>query len=106
MWDRILSLLKDKQVTEEVKPVIPEVLEEPSIPEQIDVAPVKMPGKSVHIGYNYLKGMDGDYEDSSKHVRRFINLNKLLRGDYNGKIQSDSEHTEKSFKDIRGEDSE
>lgn len=99
MWDKLLGLFKDKPVTNEIKSVTPtiEVKDSQTLPAS------KIDGKSVHIGYNYLKGLDGDYEDSSKHIRRFINLNKLLRGDYNGKIEATDAEPQSN---LRGEDSE
>lgn len=101
MWDRLLALFKDKPATNEIHSSVPGV-------EEIGgQAPYKgfnpSDGRSTHIGYNYLKGLDGDYEDSSKHVRRFINLNRLLRGDYGGKIETT--HGE-SQSDLRREDTE
>ena len=99
MWNRLLDLFKKNE--EPKVEVVPE-----ESPEQFDTSSVDSsnhgPGRSVNLGYNYLKGLDGDYEDSSKHIRRFINLNRLLRGDYNGKIEADYEDEES---DIRGEDS-
>lgn len=100
MWDKLLALFKDKSVTDEIQSSGPEVQllsGQPSQPSS------KIEGPSTHIGYNYLKGLDGESEDSSKHIRRFINLNRLLRGDYNGKITSTDARTES---DLRGEDSE
>ena len=102
MWDKLLGLFKDKPVTDEIQSAIPDV-SQISNSENFNNSSIKPEGRSVHIGYNYLKGLDGDYEDSSKHMRRFINLNKLLRGKYNGKIEAS--HAEPQS-DIRGEDSE
>lgn len=100
MWDKLLALFKDKPVTEDIQSVVPGV-EQVSAP-----APKisKSDGRSTHIGYNYLKGMDGDLEDSSRHVRRFMNLHKLLRGGYHaGKIASTHAAEEG---DLRGEDAD
>lgn len=96
MWDKLLALFKDKEVSDDIQSPIPTVTPATtSSREQFDASPVSKPshqgmksGRSVHLGYNYLKGMDGDYEDSSKHLRRFINLNKLLRGDYKNSVHS------------------
>lgn len=102
MLSKLLALLKDKPVTKEIRSVVP-IIEETK-----EVVPhsksMKVDGPSTHIGYNYLKGLDGDYEDSSEHIRRFINLNRLLRGNYHaGKIET---HYAEPEGDLRGEDSE
>lgn len=97
MWDKLLALFKNTQQVEEVQSVAP-IVSEQSNPVQVSSEPV---GKSTHIGYNYLKGLNS--EDSTRDIRRFINLNKLLRGSYNGKIETS--HAEPKS-DIRGEDSE
>ena len=99
MWDKLLALFKDTPVTDEVHQPGPTT----SSPDQMDASPTLHHGKSVHLGYNYLKGMDGKYEDSSNHIRRFRSLNKLLRGKYHGKINA-SHETEEG--DLRGEDDE
>lgn len=99
MWEKLLGLFKDKSATENVQSAVPGVEE---IGGQTQYKSAKLEGPSTNIGYNYLKGMDGDYEDSSKQLRRFINLNKLLRGNYNGKITATDAEPEV---DLRGEDS-
>lgn len=101
MWDKLLALFKDKQA-DEIQSTIPEVSKTVNN-NQFEASPVHLSGRSIHLGYNYLKGMDGENEDSSKHIRRFINLNKLLRGKYNGKIEAS--HAEPEG-DLRGEDAE
>lgn len=107
MWDKLLGLLKDTYSDDEIPASIAKrEARRQELARQIEPesSSEKQPdGRSTLIGYNYLKGLDGDYEDSSKHIRRFINLNKLLRGKYNGKIEAS---TTSSESDIRGEDSE
>jgi hypothetical protein len=96
MWDKLFGLFKDTEA-EELKSPVPQV-------QQVQQAPpstMKPDGKSVHIGYNYLKGLDGENEDTSKQLRKFINLNKLLRGRYDGKIATTDED---SIGNIRSED--
>lgn len=104
MWDKLLALFKDKNVTDEIQSSVPDV---PSMSQSsVESAPrgSNTPqGPSSHIGYNYLKGLDGESEDSSKHLRRFINLNKLLRGRYDGKITTTDAEPEGNS---RREDSE
>lgn len=97
MWEKLLDLFKEQPVTDEVQSSVPVVTEQNSLPVS------SKEGKSTHIGYNYLKGLDGESEDSSKHLRRFINLNKLLRGRYNGKIEATDAEPESN---IRREDTE
>lgn len=96
MWDKLLALFKDKDVTDDIQSSVPDV---PAMSESH--SSMKIEGPSTHIGYNYLKGLDGEQEDSSKQLRRFYNLNKLLRGRYDGKITSTDEDT---TRDIRSED--
>ena len=98
MWDRLLKLFRDTPVSPEIQNEAPE---SPVQDVQSSSRGFQLP--STHIGYNYLKGLDGDYEDSSKNIRRFINLNKLLRGDYSGKIETSNAESQR---DIRGEDTE
>lgn len=100
MWDKLLALFKDKEVTDGLQSSVPDVT---PMSGQSEAPSAKIEGPSSHIGYNYLKGLDGESEDSSKHLRRFINLNKLLRGRYDGKITSTDAEPEG---DIRREDSE
>lgn len=100
MWDRLLALFKNQSATDDIESAVP-VISRTSTSDQMDASPIMRSGKSVHIGYNYLKGLDGENEDSSKHIRRFNNLNKLLRGKYNGKIET-SHAAEEG--DLRGED--
>ncbi len=98
MWEKLFGLFKDTQA-EDLKSSVPDVA-----PMSKSSAPVmKSDGPSTQIGYNYLKGMDHDLEDSSKQLRRFINLNKLLRGRYDGKISTSDEEPSS---DLRGEDDE
>lgn len=105
MLDKLLAYLRNRGVEDNTSPsAIPDVSAMTSNSDQMDASPVmKHGGRSTHLGYNYLKGMDGHLEDSSKHIRRFHNLNKLLRGTYHGKIEA-SHATEDE--DIRGEDTE
>jgi hypothetical protein len=83
MWDKLLALFKDKPVTNEIQSVIPDVQ-----PVQQESQPDNRPeGRSVHIGYNYLKGLND--EDDLDQPHKFITLNKLLRGDYkDGKVEA------------------
>lgn len=107
MWEKLLGLLGNSENENYVAPSIAKRdARQQELASQVADIPVPKsdkPGKSTLIGYNYLKGLDGDYEDSSKQLRRFINLNRLLRGKYNGKIEATSGEPES---DIRGEDSE
>lgn len=98
MWDKLFGLFKDTEA-EEVKSAVPQVQQA----QQQPLSSMKSDGRSTHIGYNYLKGLDGENEDSSKQLRRFINLNKLLRGRYDGKITTTDED---SSSNIRSEDDE
>lgn len=97
MWDKLLALFKEQPVIDEGQSSVSTITEQNSLPQSIN------DGKSTHIGYNYLKGLDGESEDSSEHLRRFINLNKLLRGRYNGKIEATDAEPESN---IRREDTE
>jgi len=97
MWNKLLSLLKDKTVTDDIKSAVPQ------IELQQEVNPSMLAGRSTHLGYNYLKGLDGENEDNTRNNRRFINLNRLLRGNYDGKVAST--HAEPQ-KNLRGENSE
>lgn len=104
MWDKIFALF-NKDLTDENAFTLPSRPEQVTLPEApaSDNQISKPDGQSVNIGYSYLKGLDGESEDSSKHIRRFTNLNKFLRGQYNGKIAAT--HAEPEG-DVRGEDSE
>lgn len=108
MWEKLLGLFNNPEDKDYIAPSIAkrdarqqELASQELQPQEISKS--QKHGKSTLIGYNYLKGLDGDYEDSSKHLRRFINLNRLLRGKYNGKIEATSGEPES---DLRGEDSE
>ena len=108
MWEKLLGLLNNQEDENYVAPSIAkrEARQQELASQVADTAEIPKSdkvGKSTLIGYNYLKGLDGDFEDSSKQLRRFINLNRLLRGKYNGKIETTSGEPER---DIRGEDSE
>lgn len=105
MLNKLLAYLRNKGVEDNSSPsAIPDMSKLISSGDQIDASPViKHEGRSTHLGYNYLKGMDGHLEDSSKLIRRFHNLNKLLRGTYHGKIETSHAIEED---DIRGEDPE
>jgi hypothetical protein len=108
MWEKLLGLLSNSEDENYIAPSIAkrEARQQELASQASDVSEIpKMgkEGKSALIGYNYLKGLDGDYEDSSKQLRRFINLNRLLRGKYSGKIETTSGEPES---DLRGEDSE
>jgi hypothetical protein len=91
MWEKLLGLFKDTYGDDEnyIAPSIAkrdarkqELASQVSKPEE-----VKSEGKGTLIGYNYLKGMDD--EDNAERTRRFINLTKLLRGEYkDGKIEA------------------
>lgn len=96
MWDRLFRLFREQNIAENsTEDQTPEV-------ETQDVQD-NPTGKSTHIGYDYLKGLDGNNEDNNKHLRRFINLNKLLRGNFNGKVEASYADAKSN---IRGEDSE
>lgn len=88
MWERLLNLFKDTSTeqSDELEQIDPEVelsqiQEDPS---SINTTPVKShshgsyngPGRM--IGFNYLKRR-GESDESPK---KFINLGKLLRGNY------------------------
>lgn len=101
-WDKLFALFNKDLTEEQYTP--PQRSVQDVQPTEAPANRMIMPdGPSTNIGFNYLKGLDDESEDSSKHMRRFINLNKLLRGSYDGKIaQTDA----KSESNIRGEDSE
>lgn len=90
MWDKLLALFKDKSVTDNIQSAVPQVESQPT---QINSS-MKSDGKSTHIGYNYLKGLGDDEDSNNGRARRFINLNRLLRGDYDGKITATDEESE------------
>lgn len=94
MWDKLLSLFKEQPLVEEIRPVVQRV-------ERVADSPAptvkKMDGPSTNIGFNYLKGMD-DEENNPSRSRRFINLNRLLRGDYDGKIAGSDEEPQKDIR--------
>lgn len=109
MWDKLLKIFEETKNEEEIPASIAkrdarkqQLEKETSQQSQVPLEKNEK-GQGVLIGYNYLKGLDEDYEDSSKNLRRFINLNNLLRGRYSGKVESDTAETQS---DIRGEDSE
>ena len=108
MWEKLLGLLNNSEDENYIAPSIAkrEARQQELASQVNDISEnpkMDKSGKSTMIGYNYLKGLDGDYEDSSKQLRRFINLNKLLRGNYSGKIETTSGESES---DLRREDSE
>lgn len=108
MWEKLLGLLNSSEDENYIAPSIAKRdARQQELASQVTDTPqiskTDKEGKSTLIGYNYLKGIDGDYEDSSKQLRRFINLNRLLRGKYSGKIETTSGEPKS---DIRGEDSE
>lgn len=106
MWDKLISLFKDTYSDDE-NYIAPLTEKREARRQQLaSQAPqesqeVNNSGdKGTLIGYNYLKGMN-DKDD--EHSRRFINLNKLLRGKYDdGKIETTSG---KSEEDIRRKNS-
>jgi hypothetical protein len=101
MWEKLLGLFKDTYGDDEnyIAPSIAkrdarkqELASQVSKPEE-----VKSEGKGTLIGYNYLKGMDD--EDNAERTRRFINLTKLLRGEYkDGKIEATSGEPEEDIR--------
>jgi hypothetical protein len=104
MWDKLFALF-NKDLTEEdafVQPRRPEHVMQSEAPASINTQISKPDGQSVNIGYNYLKGLDED-ESNKPNTRRFINLNKLLRGQYNGQITPTDA---KSESNVRGENPE
>ncbi len=98
MWDKLLSLFKDQQLREPR-----EFIQRPDrfSQESLSQEPSKLEGPSTQIGFNYLKGMD-DEDNNPSRSRRFINLNRLLRGDYDGQIAPTNEQSQAN---IRGKDS-
>jgi len=97
MWAKLLSLLgKSPEVQEIDQPanfISPESAE-------ITTSNMESPGPSSLIGYNYL-GRKNEKDLAPR--RNFINLNKLLRGDYTDEKSQETFGRKKS--DIRGEDS-
>jgi hypothetical protein len=92
MWAKLLSLLggspevqQNEQPAEIISPESPEI--------------TTSSGPSSLIGYNYL----GRKNEDLAPRRNFINLNKLLRGDY--KDEESQETTRRKTSNIRGEDS-
>lgn len=79
MWSRLMDLFRSVPMEEIESPVPQPTLQaEEQIPVSSD--PAKVDGKSTLMGFDYLKGIRDD-EDTNR-PRKFINLNKLLRGDY------------------------
>lgn len=105
MWDKLYALLhgelKDKPVREDIRIIAPNVEEMGGSSSSLQRSSNAPDGPSTQIGYNYLKGLDNDAENNNKHMRRFINLNKLLRGTFDGQTTTTSSNSEK----LRGEDS-
>jgi hypothetical protein len=110
MWDKLLALFKDVQ-PEEFNPRTPEEQlarraqiqakldsrqEQKELQDNKDQSSQSV-DKGTLIGFNYLKGLE-DEQDPSR-TRKFINLNKLLRGDY--KNEQTQETTRESESDIR-----
>lgn len=100
MWEKLLGLLSQQDsYTDDPEYVAPSVAkrdarrlelakqESSARAEQLN----NMPRQGTLIGFDYLKGLKDDEEDTN-NTRRFINLNRLLRGDYkkDGKIEATS----------------
>jgi hypothetical protein len=95
MWAKLLSLLGGSpEVQENEQPA--EIIS----PESPEITTSGMSGPSSLIGYNYL-GRKNEKDLAPR--RNFINLNKLLRGDY--KDEESKETTGRKTSNIRGEDS-
>lgn len=109
MWEKLLGLFKDEYADQESaipasiakrearkQQLATEASQQPEIQTQLP----ESEAQGVLIGFNYLKGLDD--ENNINQPRRFINLNKLLRGEYkDGKTQTPSSEQENI---LRGED--
>lgn len=94
MWEKLLGLLKDTY-SDDPNYIAPSIAKRDARRQEIASQPVSqpvsenasIPGQGTLIGYNYLKGLDDD--EDAQPIRKFINLTKLLRGDYkDGKIEA------------------
>ena len=108
MWEKLLEIFRNTN-TEEEDYVPPSIAKREARWEEL-ASQVSQPqeserqdsGKGALIGFDYLKGLKDD-EDDNTNIRRFVNLNKLLRGNYeNGKIEAT---TTESQENIRRKDS-
>lgn len=100
MWDKLLGLFKDTYSDQEVPASI---AKREARRRELARQPIETPeenfsgDKGQLIGYNYLKGLDD--EDDNHNPRKFINLAKLLRGDYkDGKIEANSTESESDLR--------
>jgi len=103
MWDKLLALFKDTQSDDNYIPA--SIAKREARRQELSKlsAPVEstidnQQGKGTLIGFNYLKGLED--EQDANLSRRFINLNKLLRGEY--KNEQTQETTRESQSDLRG----
>jgi hypothetical protein len=106
MWEKLLGLLNQEPYTEDPEYVAPSLAKRDA--RRLDLAKQEsqvraeelnnMPGQGTLIGFDYLKGLKDDEEDSN-NTKRFINLHKLLRGDYkDGKTEETSGIPEKNIR--------
>lgn len=108
MWEKLLGLFKETYSDDKnYKPASlvkreqrrQELVSQPLI-EQTSEQPQSL-DKGKLIGFNYLKGLEDEKNNDSG--RRFINLTKLLRGDY--KNEQTPETSEQQERDIRRKNS-
>lgn len=104
MWEKLLGLFKDTY-DDDPNYVPPSIAKRDARREQLASQSVQ-PQESINensekgtlIGFDYLKGLKDD-EDDMDNIKRFINLNKLLRGNYkDGKIEATSGESEEDIR--------
>lgn len=105
MWEKLLGLLKDTYGDDEnyIPPSIAKRdARQQELASQVSQEPQKENNsngvdKGTLIGFNYLKGLED--EQDNERARRFGNLTKLLRGEYeDGKIEATSRESQKDIR--------
>jgi hypothetical protein len=97
MWSRLLDLFGKRSEVQEIEQPTEFISPEAN---EITTSGIEPSGPSSLIGYNYLGRKN---EKDLPPRRNFINLNKLLRGEY--KHEKPEETVGRKKSDIRGEDS-